>query len=79
MAELEEWRIRCLLPTQRRVLSVFTTWLVEHSMIEDDPPIARRLQDFLAEITAPAENVGLAQQVMETLERLVSLVFLFFS
>ena len=40
-------------------------------MIEDDPPIARRLQDFLAEITAPAENAEHAQKVMETLKRLV--------
>ena len=69
--EFDEWRIRCLLPTQRRVLAVFTTWLVEHSMIEEDPPIARRLQQFLAEIPASAENVSLAEQVMKTLEHLV--------
>lgn len=74
MAELEDWKVRCLLPTQRRVLQVFTGWLVEHAMIEDDPPIARRLQDFLSEITGSAENVSLAQQVMKTLERLVSLL-----
>ncbi|KAI0690763.1 ras guanine nucleotide exchange factor domain-containing protein [Cytidiella melzeri] len=69
-SELDEWKARCLLPSQRRVLSIFTTWLEEHSMVEDDPPIARRLQNFLAEITAPAENVVHAQKVMMTLERL---------
>lgn len=71
VSELDEWKTRCLLPSQRRVLSIFTTWLEDHSMIEDDPPIARRLQDFLAEITAPAENAEHAQKVMETLKRLV--------
>lgn len=70
-SELVEWKARCLLPSQHRVLSVFTTWLEDHAMIEDDPPIARRLQDFLAEITAPPENVVHAQKVMDTLKRLV--------
>ena len=71
-AELEEWRTQRLLPTQRRVLSIFKEWLTEHAMVEEDPPIARRLQDFLSEITAPPENVALAGEVMKTLSRVVS-------
>jgi son of sevenless len=70
-SQLHEWKAKYLLPMQGRVLSIFTTWLEEHSMIEDDPPVARRLQSFLAEITSPQENVLHAQKVMKTLERLV--------
>ena len=74
-AELEDWRSRRLLPTQRRVLSMFKAWLSDHAMIEEEPEIARRLQDFLSEITAPPENVALASEVTKTLERMVREVF----
>ncbi|KAI0348122.1 ras GEF [Trametopsis cervina] len=70
VSELDEWRTRCLSPSQARVLSIFTIWLEEHRMIEDDPPIARRLQDFLGEIIASGGNESQAKQVMKTLERL---------
>ena len=30
-AELDDWRTRRLLPTQRRVLLIFKTWLVDHA------------------------------------------------
>lgn len=70
-AEVEVWREKKLLPTQRRVLAVFLTWLENHSMIQDDPPIACRLQDFLTGITEPRRNRIAAKQVMDILERLV--------
>lgn len=70
-AELEEWRVKRLVPTQKRVLSIFMTWLVDHDMVEEDPPIARRLQDFLSEIRPPSENATMAAEVMQALERLV--------
>lgn len=69
--ELEEWRTKRLLSSQKRVLTIFVTWLVEHNMIEEDPPIAQRLQRFLSDIAAPPENAALAQEVMKTLSRLV--------
>ena len=71
--EVTEWRAKRLLPAQRRVLLMLKTWLVDHAMIEDDPPIAARLQIFLETIKAPSENVALAREVMTTLERLVRL------
>ena len=40
-------------------------------MIEDDPPIAAKLQSFLTSITTPSDNVAVAREVMNTLERLV--------
>ncbi len=72
--ELEEWRTKRLLPTQRRVISIFTAWLVNHNMIGDDPPIARRLQEFLSEISGPADNLSMANQAMKTLECLVGVL-----
>ena len=41
-------------------------------MVQDDPPVARRLQEFLASIVEPAANRVLAKQVMGVLERIVS-------
>lgn len=74
-AEVEEWRTKRLLPTQRRILAMFKTWLQEHEMIEDDPPIAHRLQDFLSEVLAGKSGnetlAALAGEVMKTLGRLV--------
>ena len=44
-------------------------------MIEDDPPIAHRLQDFLSEVLVRKSGnetlAALAGEVMKTLERLV--------
>ena len=70
-AEADDWRLKRLYPTQCRVLSVFKAWLVGHRMIEDDPPIARQLQEFLTSVTTPAEIAAAAEEVMDTLKRLV--------
>ena len=70
-AEADDWRLKRLYPGQRRVLSVFKTWLVAYRMIEDDPPIARQLQEFLPSVTSPAEIATAAEEVMDTLKHLV--------
>ena len=71
-AEQVLWREKKCFPTQKRVLLVFATWLEHHRMVQDDPPVARRLQEFLASIVEPAANRVLAKQVMGVLERIVS-------
>jgi son of sevenless len=70
-SEADDWRVRRLYPIQHRVLAVFQTWLVDHRMVEDDPPIARRLQMFLAEVTAAKENADVAAEVGKSLEHMV--------
>ncbi|CAL1694311.1 unnamed protein product [Somion occarium] len=68
-AELDLWRTKKLLPTQKRVLGVFAVWMEHHRLVQDDPPVARRLQEFLSGIVEPAPNRVLAKQVMSVLER----------
>lgn len=70
-AEADEWRLKRLYPIQHRVLCAFRTWLEDYRMIEEDPPIAQRLQKFLPRVTSPAEIALVAEGVMETLKRLV--------
>lgn len=72
---MEVWRQKKQLPVQRRVLAIFQAWLENHSMIQDDPPIACRLQEFLCSITTPQQNTAYAKQVMNILERLVRVYF----
>lgn len=76
VAQVDKWRQKHLLPVQKRVLSVFATWLGDHRMIEDDPPVAQRLQGFLVDVSespdSDVENVAIAQDVMQSLEHLVS-------
>lgn len=72
-AELDLWRTKKLLPTQKRVLGVFAVWMEHHRLVQDDPPVARRLQEFLSGIVEPAPNRVLAKQVMSVLERKVSI------
>ncbi|KIP11737.1 hypothetical protein PHLGIDRAFT_99181 [Phlebiopsis gigantea 11061_1 CR5-6] len=69
-AEADDWRLKRLYPSQCRVLNTFKTWLVAYHMIEDDPPIARQLQEFLPNVTSPAEIATAAEEVMDTLKHL---------
>ncbi|KAI0783386.1 ras guanine nucleotide exchange factor domain-containing protein [Abortiporus biennis] len=68
-SEADDWKERKLLPSQKRVLGVFMSWLEHHGLVQDDPPIARRLQEFLAGVTSPIANKLTAKQVMHSLER----------
>ena len=70
--EADDWRIKRLFPTQRRVLSILETWLVYHRMIEDDPPVAQCLQTWLNSLIQAGESVALTTELSKTLERLVS-------
>jgi son of sevenless-like protein len=69
--ELEEWVEKFLFPTQCRVLTIFTVWLEDHRLLEEEPQIAQRLTDFLAHITTPAPQALTAKLIIKTIERLV--------
>ena len=70
--EIEEWRERKQKSTQQRVLTLFTIWLEDHSMIKEDPHIVHRLQGFLQSITDPHPLAIPAKLIIEAIERLVS-------
>jgi son of sevenless-like protein len=71
-AEFENWK-RHLNATQRRVLMIFTMWLEEHRLLEEEPHIAQRLSDFLGLITT-TQLASMAKLLLQTIERLVSLL-----
>lgn len=74
--EIQDWTLRMAVPTQRRVLEVFSVWLTEHRLLEEEPFIAQKLSQFLNTITTPPHNTA-ARQIMLTIERLVSTSFFF--
>lgn len=51
--EVEDWKKRSLIPTQRHVLDVFKLWLEDHRLLEEDPHIAARLPDFIRHVATP--------------------------
>lgn len=69
--EFVEWKEKCRLPTQRRVLTLFTIWLEDHRLLEEEPHIAQRLTDFLSLITPPAPLSPAAKLIMQSIKRLV--------
>jgi son of sevenless-like protein len=69
--EVEDWKRRCLVPTQRHVLDVFNLWLEGHRLLEEDPHIAQRLPDFIRQVAAPRLPVE-GQALLQNIERLVS-------
>lgn len=71
-SEFDEWRDRCLQPTQRQVLTVFSMWLEEYRLLEEEPDISRRLNDFLRLITSPSPLAATAQGIIDSITRLVS-------
>lgn len=71
-SEFVEWRERCLHPTQFMVLTVFTMWLEEHRLLEEEPHISRRLIEFLALIKPPSPLTVTAQSIIQSITRLVS-------
>ncbi|KAK0466321.1 ras guanine nucleotide exchange factor domain-containing protein [Desarmillaria tabescens] len=66
--EYEEWREKCSLPTQRIVLTVFTMWLEDHRLLEEEPHIAQHLTDFLNDVTPPLAVT--AKLIVKSIERL---------
>lgn len=71
--ELEQWKEKILSPTRKRILSIFMTWLEYHRLVQDDPPIARRLQEFLSDISPALATKLQVSHVMATLERMVNI------
>lgn len=74
--EFDEWRERCLHPTQRMVLTIFTIWLEEQRLLEEEPHISRRLIDFLELIKPPSPLCVTAQLIIQSITRLVGFSFL---
>ncbi|KAF5392464.1 hypothetical protein D9757_002243 [Collybiopsis confluens] len=69
-SEFGEWRDRCLEPTQKMILTVFTMWLEEHRLLEEEPQIARLLTEFLELIQPPSGLAVTAQLIVESIARL---------
>ncbi|KAF9021750.1 ras GEF [Hymenopellis radicata] len=68
--EFDDWKEKCWLPTQRTVMTVFTMWLEDHRLLEEEPHIAQKLTDFLNLI--PQRNVmaTTATLIMQSIKRL---------
>lgn len=69
--EVEDWKKRSLIPTQRHVLDVFKLWLEDHRLLEEDPHIAARLPDFIRHVATP-RLPSEGQALLTRVEQLVS-------
>lgn len=71
-SDFDEWKEKLLLPTQRLVLNIFTIWLQDHRLLEEEPHIAQRLTGFLTQITITTPSLAQkAQLILQSIERLV--------
>ncbi|KAH9065896.1 ras GEF [Lactarius vividus] len=68
--EFDLWRREKLRPTQKRVLTVLTMWLEEYDLLNQDPEVAPKLQDFLSLIISPSSLALTAKYMLKSLERL---------
>ncbi|KAH9050502.1 ras GEF [Lactarius hengduanensis] len=68
--EFDLWRREKLRPTQKRVLTVLTMWLEEYDLLNQDPEVAPKLQDFLSLIISPSSLALTAKHMLKSLERL---------
>ncbi|KAJ7116791.1 ras guanine nucleotide exchange factor domain-containing protein [Mycena crocata] len=68
--QAEEWREKMQLPTQRRTLTLFTMWLHDHRLLEEEPHIAQRLTDFLVHIVQPQPLALTAKLIIRSIEDL---------
>ncbi|KAJ6523591.1 ras guanine nucleotide exchange factor domain-containing protein [Mycena capillaripes] len=68
--QADEWRDKMQLPTQRRILTLFTMWLQDHRLLEEEPHIAQRLTDFLAQIMTPQPLALTAKLIIRSIEDL---------
>lgn len=69
VSELEDWLERGKRRTQRRVLEIFSDWLLSHHLLEE-PHIARRLTEFLQSVTS-GPNSKVSKLVQEQIKDLV--------
>ncbi|KAK7063870.1 ras guanine nucleotide exchange factor domain-containing protein [Favolaschia claudopus] len=68
--QADEWRDKMQLPTQRRTLTLFTMWLQDHRLLEEEPHIAQRLTDFLQSIMQPQSLALTAKLIVRSIEDL---------
>jgi son of sevenless len=69
-SEFNDWRDRCLHPTQQSILNFFTMWLEEHRLLEEEPHISRRLNEFLELIKPPNPLAVTSQLIVQSITRL---------
>ncbi|KAI0756519.1 ras GEF [Daedaleopsis nitida] len=74
MNELEQWKEKKLKPTRRRVLTVLQVWTDDYGMLQDDPYLARRIVDFVSNITSPLPLANTARDILKSLERYISVI-----
>jgi len=67
--ERRDWKVNLRLPVQKRVLEVFSIWLEENRLLEEEPHIAKRLTDFLSCVNGSPLQVT-AEAIIKTVERL---------
>ena len=70
--EFRRWNREKQRPTQKRVLTVLTMWLEEYDLLDQDPEVPPKLQDFLCLIVNPPALALTAKHILKSLERLVS-------
>ncbi|KAF9531822.1 ras guanine nucleotide exchange factor domain-containing protein [Crepidotus variabilis] len=66
---IREWKKVTRLPVRKRVLELFTIWLENHRLLDEEPEVAQHLQHFLARIQDP-HFIAMAKELLQTLERL---------
>ena len=68
--EHKDWKHQLREPVRRKVLEVFSRWLEDHRLLEEEPHIAQRMTDFLSTLSPPHDVT--ANEIRKTVERLVS-------
>lgn len=69
--EYMDWKANFRKPVQRLVLEVFSQWLENYGLVEEEPHIAQRLKNFLALIVSPPHNTT-ATIIIQAIDRLTS-------
>jgi son of sevenless len=69
--QFEEWKEKRMRMVQNRVLTLFTMWLEDHGLLDEEPHIAGRLTNFLSLIVAPHPLALTAKLILQDVERLV--------
>jgi son of sevenless-like protein len=70
--DIDDWRERKLRPTQDCVLMCLTAWLEDYNMLNEEPDVARQLQEFLSHIQEPSKLALAARVLQDSLSKLVS-------
>jgi son of sevenless-like protein len=68
--EYKDWKAHLRAPVQRRTLEIFSQWLEDYRLLEEEPQIAQRLTEFLGTVVK-APLMCTANAMIKTIERLV--------